>query len=327
MPPSLQSDILSSPSYVYLLPHRTENRFKIGKADDVALRARSLPESFDFDRARALCFENAERAFNAERVLQRLAAQYRIKELPWGDGYTEWFDLTCFVDILSLAENYLKDWLGLLGVSSLPKNTPQSHSEALPPSRKKVFDRQRASTEKTLFSGRWVSPTENHCNFRELLKPVLADILLITTSMEVDRNANNFRFWAKSFPMQKYLKPLADPTRRLSAFSADPCHGPTGPMKHYPVFSWTHDYENGAFMETLCRNEFIYVCDIVQDVWLTLGGKVWISTEEYVKNKCIRTRQPFEGSVTQYLVGRRKELEELFRMARDAKFEANRMCD
>lgn len=95
-------------AYVYLLWHKTEPRFKIGKADDIAVRAAQLGAAqFDFQRSRALAVPDCAAAHRLERILHRSFHAFRLvpgesdddsyPSLHWGrrDGDTEWFAGTC----------------------------------------------------------------------------------------------------------------------------------------------------------------------------------------------------------------------------------------
>jgi hypothetical protein len=95
-------------AYVYLLWHKTEPRFKIGKADDIAVRTAQLGAAqFDFHRSRALVVPDCAAAHRLERILHRSFHAFRLipgepyddsyPSLHWGrrDGDTEWFASVC----------------------------------------------------------------------------------------------------------------------------------------------------------------------------------------------------------------------------------------
>lgn len=88
------------PSYVYLLVHRAEPRFKIGKANDPKARAAMLPEAplIDHDRSVTALLPTQARAIEVERMLHKALAGFRLKlfdgpAITW-DGSTEWFSVT-----------------------------------------------------------------------------------------------------------------------------------------------------------------------------------------------------------------------------------------
>ena len=106
----------TSGSNVYILPHATEARLKIGKADNVQLRAAQLGLStFDFDLGFVFEVDTSEAAYNAERTLQRLFAKFRLKDVPESDGATEWFFLDC-LDLLLLRATENASLLGIKAI-------------------------------------------------------------------------------------------------------------------------------------------------------------------------------------------------------------------
>lgn len=84
-------------SHVYLLPHATEPRLKIGKADNVQSRANQIgKENFCLERGFVFELGSRRSAFNLERVLQRVFSQFHLPDISTAeDGATEWFDLGC----------------------------------------------------------------------------------------------------------------------------------------------------------------------------------------------------------------------------------------
>ncbi len=86
-------------SFVYLLVHETEHRFKIGKAMDVRARARGLRQPFDPTRSIGLRVANARTAFDLEGILKKSFRRWRIdpadivEDHGPGSGFTEWFSL------------------------------------------------------------------------------------------------------------------------------------------------------------------------------------------------------------------------------------------
>lgn len=84
-------------AYVYVLPHSTEPRVKIGKARDVFLRAWQIGiENFDLDRGWAYKLFNDEEASFIERHIHLECRRFRLKpqDGPGSrrqSGSTEWF--------------------------------------------------------------------------------------------------------------------------------------------------------------------------------------------------------------------------------------------
>lgn len=96
-------------AYVYLLWHKTEPRFKIGKADNLRTRIQQLGISqFDLARTKLLELDDCSQAVNLERVLHRMFQRHRLmpgQAAPVScpelrskrhDGDTEWFSAECW---------------------------------------------------------------------------------------------------------------------------------------------------------------------------------------------------------------------------------------
>ena len=111
--------ILASPrvSYVYLLVHQTQNRFKIGKSLAPKTRFANLPEANEVDvlRSMQVVLRDQIRAGQIESLLHKALADFRLDRLAWygvqdltaqllpgwawddcWDGETEWFALPAF---------------------------------------------------------------------------------------------------------------------------------------------------------------------------------------------------------------------------------------
>lgn len=110
---------LASPrvSYVYLLVHQTQNRFKIGRSLAPKTRFANLPEADEVDVLRSLqvMLRDQTRACQIESLLHKALADFRLDRLAWygvrdlgvqmlpswawddvWDGETEWFALPAF---------------------------------------------------------------------------------------------------------------------------------------------------------------------------------------------------------------------------------------
>lgn len=92
---------------VYLIPHASEPRFKIGKANDLQARIAHLDKAnpLDLSKCYALECESEERAFAIEKGFHLLFADARLEGDPdaWGDGFSEWFDMEAFLRALAVA--------------------------------------------------------------------------------------------------------------------------------------------------------------------------------------------------------------------------------
>jgi hypothetical protein len=82
---------------VYLLPHVSRERFKVGWSRYPLQRAQQLPEylsqQIDLDGAQVAWFAQAQRAHQVERALHRGLAPYKADAGHWGVGRTEWFGI------------------------------------------------------------------------------------------------------------------------------------------------------------------------------------------------------------------------------------------
>jgi hypothetical protein len=116
-------------SYVYLLVHAGENRFKIGHSYQPSKRIQLLPEAMDIDESRSLRVElpNGDRARQVESALHKALAGFRLQRLNWcdaqdagpdapWDGSTEWFSLP-----------------GLRSAIQILRSMPATDSEPAPP--------------------------------------------------------------------------------------------------------------------------------------------------------------------------------------------------
>jgi hypothetical protein len=89
-------------SFVYILPHIKGDRFKIGKARDVLVRARAFGVAdINFARSWALALKTDAEACSLERTLHRTFQRWRLpadRVLELGGsavGSTEWYSIEC----------------------------------------------------------------------------------------------------------------------------------------------------------------------------------------------------------------------------------------
>lgn len=99
-------------SHVYILRDLKHPRFKIGKANDILVRARSFRwESIDFRRSLGLRLGSETDAYSLENVLHRTFCFASVNPLEVvasggsADGASEWFNISCWARLLQ----YLKD--------------------------------------------------------------------------------------------------------------------------------------------------------------------------------------------------------------------------
>ncbi|WP_137917194.1 GIY-YIG nuclease family protein [Hydrogenophaga sp. 2FB] len=106
-------------SHIYILAHKSEPRFKIGKANNIFHRARSIGlDEFDLKASIAIEAATEKAALDIEKSLHRLFVKWRLKsELVSADqgGATEWFDEAC----RSRLEGFIESNLDLLGLRIL----------------------------------------------------------------------------------------------------------------------------------------------------------------------------------------------------------------
>ncbi len=93
---------------VYILPHRSEPRFKIGKANDLSARIAQIGKKNELDISKVFVLEagSKERAFEIEKSLHRLFSPARLEgdRDAWGDGFSEWFCASVYPQALAVAK-------------------------------------------------------------------------------------------------------------------------------------------------------------------------------------------------------------------------------
>lgn len=96
-------------SSIYLLLVPEKNMFKIGKADNVLNRYNQLKKIYPFDLLESYEILTTKKDSNKlEKTLHYMFDFYNIKDLPFKDGYTEFFKMECFSDVLSFLESTKK---------------------------------------------------------------------------------------------------------------------------------------------------------------------------------------------------------------------------
>lgn len=86
-------------SYLYLLRNKLGDAFKIGVSLEPARRGGQLPQELDWDRSLQVPMCGGH-AYKVESALHYLFAAHS-REMPIGDGYTEWFDIAVWSDVLA----------------------------------------------------------------------------------------------------------------------------------------------------------------------------------------------------------------------------------
>lgn len=85
--------------YLYLLRNKLGDAFKIGVSLEPARRGGQLPQELDWDRSLQVPMCGGH-AYKVESALHYLFAAHS-REMPIGDGYTEWFDIAVWSDVLA----------------------------------------------------------------------------------------------------------------------------------------------------------------------------------------------------------------------------------
>lgn len=144
-------------SYVYLVRHATEPRFKIGKADDPFLRSKSFGENLDLESS--LQIHLGHRAYGIEKGFHAIFDAYRLPPVSANDGATEWFQLECWDQCLAFFNQH-NDLIGALP-GSIPKPVPSSvtvltaEEKAERRQRRLETERRRIQEENTEDIERW----------------------------------------------------------------------------------------------------------------------------------------------------------------------------
>jgi hypothetical protein len=126
-------------AYVYVLFYPDFNAFKIGKAKDIASRIKTLIGSWgepDYSESYAIKCRK-ERVYNAEKALHNMLSDHK-KEMPSGDGRTEFFEKAVIAPALKCIEFLTLQGLveGVKKGISEPKKKPaiapftEEHSDA-----------------------------------------------------------------------------------------------------------------------------------------------------------------------------------------------------
>ncbi|MDT8989962.1 GIY-YIG nuclease family protein [Curvibacter sp. APW13] len=106
-------------AYLYLLLDAKEPVFKIGRAIDLWVRERQLPDDFDLENSWCVQLRNVRLAKRLEKLLHALYEKANTPRAHGGDGYTEWFDVSVLEDVKSFLEKN-RDVLQCSGIESFP---------------------------------------------------------------------------------------------------------------------------------------------------------------------------------------------------------------
>jgi len=89
--------------YVYLLLSKNYDVFKIGKTINPKVRIKRLAKSFDYAFSGSWVIEcdSEDKAVIIEGRLQSMFSEWNIENMPRIEGYTEFYDSSCFDLVLS----------------------------------------------------------------------------------------------------------------------------------------------------------------------------------------------------------------------------------
>ncbi len=139
--------------FVYLLKHKTEPRFKIGKANDIPQRISSIGgrDSYDLIGSRCINARTPGNACRVERLLHRMffAWHLPVKIAQRFIGDTEQFDIECFGAVIAFVEAN-KALLDIDAVDGLPLRQVVPPSRSFACRRDAVERKQKSSYEQRI---------------------------------------------------------------------------------------------------------------------------------------------------------------------------------
>lgn len=106
--------------YLYLLVAKDSLSFKIGVSKTPETRMRTVAGDFDYAQSwQVLCDEGT--AFRIEKTLHFLFREHQLS-LTRADGYTEWFAMNCFPDVLQFLHDHQANlgWLSMAQANPTP---------------------------------------------------------------------------------------------------------------------------------------------------------------------------------------------------------------
>nr|BCT99815.1 hypothetical protein [uncultured bacterium] len=86
-------------NFVYLLPNQGGDAFKIGVSLNPAQRGAQLPQNLDWSKSLQVPMGDGN-AYKVEKLLHYLFRDHS-REMPVGDGYTEWFSIEAWGGVLA----------------------------------------------------------------------------------------------------------------------------------------------------------------------------------------------------------------------------------
>ncbi len=93
-------------SNVYFLVNKNGANFKIGVSFDPHMRIAKFIEEVGIKKSFHVSCER-KRSMMIENILHRLFKESKI-DMPAQDGYTEWFDISCFDEVKGFVTAYCR---------------------------------------------------------------------------------------------------------------------------------------------------------------------------------------------------------------------------
>lgn len=91
----------TNPDSLYLLVSADGMMFKIGMSSNVPSRVAQLKSFWSFDLERSMVFSSETVPMKTvEKTLHFLFSEHNVTDLEWCDGYTEWFSIHCFDEVV-----------------------------------------------------------------------------------------------------------------------------------------------------------------------------------------------------------------------------------
>lgn len=138
---------MAEKTFIYLLWHETEPVFKVGKSVNVWNRMAQLPDAIDIERSRLVGFGDGKLALKLEKFCHTLFKQHCRPRPHRSEGYTEWYDVAAFDDVLGFIDSNRKTF-GCGPVRPIPakKTRPsvlQTHRAKLSPQERVLLRKQK----------------------------------------------------------------------------------------------------------------------------------------------------------------------------------------
>lgn len=100
---------MSKETSLYFLVSTDAKRFKIGIAVDTFRRSTQLTEEINLAESYYVKFSSGREALTAEKSLHFIFHKYKIRNLPSGDGYTEWFSIEILNDAIRILKIMIRN--------------------------------------------------------------------------------------------------------------------------------------------------------------------------------------------------------------------------